>query len=87
MIVPIGGSEEQLQLLPAVARLQRHVTNPTGTRCGDPDLAASVWGTTTSLPGGASKRAHCTTTDNVGVQYGLKALLAGTINARRVRDA
>ena len=51
------------------------VTNPTGTRCGDPDLAAAVWGTTTGLPGGTSKRA-LTTNDNVGVQYGLKALLA-----------
>jgi len=54
------------------------VTNPTGTRCGDPDLAAMVWGTTTGLPGGASKRA-LSTNDNVGVQYGFKALLAGTI--------
>ena len=55
------------------------VTNPTGTRCGDPDLAAAVWGTTTGLPGGTSKRA-LTTTDNLGVQYGLKALLASTIS-------
>ena len=54
------------------------VTNPTGTRCGDPDLAAMIWGTTTGLPGGASKRA-LSTNDNVGVQYGFKALLAGTI--------
>jgi len=37
-----------------------------------------VWGTTTGLPGGASKRA-LSTNDNVGVQYGFKALLAGTI--------
>jgi Tannase-like family of unknown function (DUF6351) len=56
------------------------VTNPTGTRCGDPDLAAAVWGTTTGIPGGASKRA-LSTNDNVGVQYGFKALLAGAITA------
>jgi hypothetical protein len=54
------------------------VTNPTGTRCGDADLAAMVWGTTAGLPGGASQRA-LSTGDNVGVQYGLKALLSGAI--------
>lgn len=54
------------------------VTNPTGTRCGDADAAQAVWGTTTGLPGGASLRA-LQTNDNVGVQYGLKALLAGAI--------
>jgi hypothetical protein len=56
------------------------VTNPTGTRCGDPDLAAAVWGTTTGLPGGSSLRA-LSTNDNVGVQYGLKALLNGAITS------
>lgn len=56
------------------------VTNPTGTRCGDPDLAAAVWGTTTGLPGGSSLRA-LSTNDNVGVQYGLKAFLTGAITS------
>ena len=51
------------------------VNNPTGPRCGDPDLAIAVWGT---APG--TTRAN-QTSDNVGIQYGLKALLAGTINA------
>ncbi len=51
------------------------VTNPTGTRCGDPDLAVAVWGL---APG--TTRAN-QTSDNVGVQYGLKALLSGAINA------
>jgi hypothetical protein len=51
------------------------VTNPTGPRCGDPDLAVAVWGT---APG--TTRAN-QTNDNVGVQYGLKALLSGAINA------
>lgn len=64
-------------LLPA-ALVYDPVTNPTGTRCGDPDLSAAVWGTTTGLPGGTSLRA-LTTNDNVGVQYGLKALFAASI--------
>jgi hypothetical protein len=53
------------------------LANPTGTRCGDPDLAAAVWGTTAGLFAGGTRA--LTTNDNVGVQYGLKALLAGTI--------
>ena len=54
------------------------MTNPNGTRCGDPDLAVAVWGTTDRH----RRRAACArlqTSDNVGVQYGLKALLAGAI--------
>ena len=66
-------------LLPA-ALVYDPVTNPTGTRCGDADLAAAVWGTTTGLPGGTSLRA-ISTGDNVGVQYGFKALLASAITA------
>ncbi|MGZ6124729.1 MAG: DUF6351 family protein, partial [Myxococcales bacterium] len=53
------------------------VTNPTGTRCGDPDLAAAVWGTTAGIPPGSTRALQ--TADNVGIQYGLKALLAGAI--------
>jgi hypothetical protein len=75
-IAPTGAPRNNCGL-PA-ALVYDPVTNPTGTRCGDPDLAAMVWGTTTGLPGGASKRA-LSTNDNVGVQYGFKALLAGTI--------
>jgi len=51
------------------------VTNPTGPRCGDPDLAIAVWGT---APG--TTRAN-QTNDNTGVQYGFKALLSGAISA------
>jgi hypothetical protein len=75
-IAPNGAARNNC-ILPA-ALVYDPVTNPTGTRCGDPDLAAAVWGTTTGLPGGTSKRA-LTTNDNVGVQYGLKALLAAKI--------
>jgi len=53
------------------------VTNPKGTRCGDPDLATAVWGTTTGIAPGSSRALQ--TGDNVGIQYGLKALLAGAI--------
>jgi hypothetical protein len=59
------------------------VTNPGGTRCGDPDLATAVWGTVPNtaagVPAGALRAQQ--TTDNTGVQYGLTALLAGTITA------
>jgi hypothetical protein len=54
------------------------VTNPTGTRCGDPDLAVGVWGTTAGIAPGSTRALQ--TNDNVGVQYGLNALLAGAIN-------
>jgi hypothetical protein len=54
------------------------VTNPNGTRCGDADLSAAVWGTTAGIPPG-SVRAR-STFDNTGIQYGLKALLAGAIS-------
>jgi hypothetical protein len=55
------------------------VSNPNGTRCGDPDLAAAVWGTTAGIPAGSARARQ--TGDNVGVQYGLKALLSGAITA------
>ena len=54
------------------------VTNPNGTRCGDPDLATAVWGTTANQNAPGSVRAR-QTGDNVGIQYGLKAVLAGAI--------
>ena len=53
------------------------VTNPTGTRCGDVDLSAAIWGTTAGLVVGSTRA--LTTLDNTGVQYGFKALLAGSI--------
>ncbi len=65
-------------LLPA-ALVYDPATNPTGTRCGDADLSAAVWGTTAGIPAGSTRA--LTTLDNVGIQYGLKALLAGAGNA------
>ena len=66
-------------LLPA-ALVYDPVTNPDGTRCGDPDLATAVWGTTDNENAPGHKRA-LQTADNVGIQYGLKALLSGAITA------
>ena len=56
------------------------VTNPNGTRCGDADLSSAVWGTTDNANAPGSRRA-LQTGDNAGIQYGLKALLAGAITA------
>src|SRR2546427_2942980 len=53
------------------------VTNPAGTRCGDPDLATAVWGTTAGIPPNSTRARQ--TGDNVGIQYGLNELLAGAI--------
>jgi hypothetical protein len=66
-------------LLPA-ALVYDPATNPNGTRCGDPDLATAVWGTTANQNAPGSVRAR-QTGDNVGIQYGLNALLAGRITA------
>ncbi len=64
-------------LLPA-ALVYDPVSNPTGTRCGDADLSTSVWGSMANSLAASGTRA-LQTGDNVGVQYGLKALLAGAI--------
>lgn len=64
-------------LLPA-ALVYDPVNNPTGTRCGDADLSAAVWGTTTGLAAGSTRA--LTTLDNLGIQYGLGALLGGAIS-------
>ena len=53
------------------------VTNPTGQRCGDAYNAKAVWGTTLGPVFGSVRGTH--TYDNVGIQYGLQALLSGSI--------
>ncbi len=57
-------------------------TNPTGPRCSDVDNAVAIWGTRplTLASGTAINRAQ-NTRDNVGIQYGLKALVSGAISA------
>ena len=74
-IAPVGAPRNNCKL-PA-ALVYDPVTNPTGTRCGDPDLAAAVWGTTAGLAPGSRRALQ--TGDNAGIQYGLKALIAGAI--------
>jgi hypothetical protein len=80
-IAPVGAPRNNCRL-PA-ALVYDPATNPSGTRCGDPDLATAVWGTTANsaagVPAGTLRAQQ--TNDNVGVQYGLKALLAGAITA------
>ena len=57
-----------------VSQVYHPVTNPTGLRCSQWDHAAAVFGKRADgLPN--------STRDNTGVQYGLKALKAGTITA------
>ena len=75
---PIGAPRNNC-LLPA-ALVYDPVTNPDGPRCGDPDLATAVWGTTDNENAPGHKRA-LQTLDNVGIQYGLGALKSGAITA------
>ncbi|HZY01861.1 MAG TPA: DUF6351 family protein, partial [Anaeromyxobacteraceae bacterium] len=76
-VAPVGAPRNNCRL-PA-ALVYDPVANPGGTRCGDPDLATAVWGTTAGIPPGSARAMQ--TGDNVGIQYGLKALLAGAITA------
>lgn len=70
---PFGAARNNCQL-PA-STVYDPVTNPTGVRCGGADAAAAIWGL---VPGTTRAR---DTRDNVGVQYGLKALKSGAITA------
>ena len=74
-LAPFGAPRNNC-LLPA-ALVYDPITNPNGTRCGDPDLATAVWGTTPGIPPGSMRARQ--TGDNVGIQYGLNALLAAAI--------
>ena len=74
-VAPVGAPRNNC-LLPA-ALVYDPVTNPNGTRCGDADLATAVWGTTNGIAPGSLRALQ--TGDNVGIQYGLNALLAGAI--------
>src|SRR5882724_8004589 len=77
-LAPSGASRNNCRL--PTALVYDPVTNPNGTRCGDPDLSTAVWGTTANQNAPGSVRAR-QTGDNVGIQYGLKALLSGAITA------
>ena len=75
-LAPTGAPRNNC-LLPA-SQVYDPVTNPNGTRCGQPDLSVAVWGTTAGIPAGSTRAVQ--PFDNIGIQYGLKALLAGTIS-------
>jgi hypothetical protein len=68
---PHGNPTNNCQL--AAPQVYDALANPAGARCGVRDAAISIWGT---VPGSTRAR---DTTDNVGVQYGFKALLSGAI--------
>src|SRR5262245_57747570 len=76
-MAPVGAPRNNC-LLPA-ALVYDPVTNPSGTRCGDADLSTAVWGTTAGIPPGSVRARQ--TGDNIGIQYGLNALLSGAISA------
>lgn len=76
-IVPSGAPTNNCQLPASV--VYDPVSNPTGPRCGIADGAASVYGTTTNALAPSGMRA-LNNLDNVGLQYGLKALKSGAIS-------
>ena len=66
------------------AQLWNPATNPTGERCGIADFMRAIFGVTVTpdAPNGKGKLA----VDNVGVQYGLRALQSGQITAEQFVD-
>ncbi len=70
-LAPVGAPRNNCQLLPS--QVYDPATNPSGYRCGPGDHAVAIWG---KAPGTSYARV---TRDNVGVQYGLKALASGAI--------
>jgi hypothetical protein len=77
-IVPTGAPTNNCQL-PA-SLVYDPAANPTGPRCGITDGASSVYGTTANAlaPSGVRGLSNL---DNVGIQYGLRALKSGAISA------
>lgn len=67
----VGDPRNNCQLLSS--QVYDPITNPSGARCAPADHAVSVWG---RIPGTNKARV---TRDNVGIQYGLKALISGAI--------
>ncbi|MFL5310903.1 MAG: DUF6351 family protein [Myxococcales bacterium] len=70
---PLGAPRNNCQLLPA--QVYDPIANPTGTRCGSWDNSISIWG---AAPGTVNRGRS--TADNIGIQYGLKALARGAIS-------
>jgi Tannase-like family of unknown function (DUF6351) len=70
----LGAPRNNCQLLPS--QVYDAAANPFGPRCGSSDNAISIWG----AAAGTTNRGR-STSDNVGIQYGLKALASRAITA------
>jgi len=71
---PIGALRNNCQLL--LSQVYDPISNLTGPRCGAADNSISIFG----AADGTVNRGR-STTDNTGIQYGLKALVSGAISA------
>jgi len=67
-------AQNNCQLLPA--QVYDPITNPLGPRCGGWDNSISIWG-----PAPGTTNRGRSTSDNTGIQYGLKALTSGAITS------
>ena len=78
----VPGSNVACGLQPA--QVWNPATNPTGERCGIADFMRAIFGVTNTpdAPNGKGKLA----VDNVGVQYGLRALQSGQITPEQFVD-
>ena len=76
--IGLGSASTNLCELPA-ALVYDPITNPGGTRCEAIGYSSNVLGTTAGPVAGSMRGLRFL--DNVGVQYGLKALQAGAITA------
>ncbi len=72
-IGPVPGAPPRNNCQLPLSMVYDPVTNPGGLRCSGQDHAIAIWG---AAEGAARARS---TRDNVGVQYGLGALLSGAI--------
>jgi len=72
--VPVGASRNNCQLL--LNQVYDPLANPNGPRCGSADNAISIFG-----PALGTTNRGVSTSDNTGITYGLKALMAGAISA------
>jgi hypothetical protein len=75
LVPPKAGDPDRNNCALPKSMVYDKVSNPTGIRCGTADNAVAIFG---KVKDGSRARG---TTDNTGVQYGLKALLSGAITA------
>jgi hypothetical protein len=72
-MAPIGAPRNNCQLL--ASQVYDPIANATGPRCGAADNAISIFG----AAAGTTNRGR-STSDNTGIEYGLKALASGSIS-------